>query len=260
MLKALLNSSGYCLRCFFLVLCVGAPQCYAQHVFDWAVLQGLYDDYAKVDAERLGGTTLLDYQSMRTDSRVPLLRKQLADYAPRGLSKSQQLAFYINAYNFFAIDTVLKHPDARSIRDIGRWYRPVWRLPAGIINDESVSLHTIEHEILRKMEEPRIHFAIVCASLSCPNLRTEVYSAGQLDAQLNAQALAFIYNQEKGVRVEGNTIYLSSIFDWFEGDFVRDLPHGSGDILHYIRIYRQIKGEPTIRWLPYDWSLNSSND
>lgn len=112
-----------------------------------------------------------------------------------------------------AIKTVLDHWPLQSIRDAGSFFSPVWKKPAGMVAGKVRSLHEIEHDILRAMHEPRIHFAIVCASVSCPDLRPEAYNAAQLDDQLDDQATIFLSRQQKGLRIEANGVQLSKIFD-----------------------------------------------
>ena len=127
------------------------------------------------------------------------------------------------------------------------------------------SLDDIEHGILRKKyREPRIHFALVCASASCPKLRREAFTAERLDSQLNDQARDFLTDSTKNVvKVTNNTVYLSKIFRWFKGDFVS----GRQSIQSYIASFFEGElakklhaGEFKERYLPYDWSLNEAKD
>jgi hypothetical protein len=147
-----------------------------------------------------------------------------------------------------------------SIRDAGSLLRPVWKRPAGRVGGRTVTLDEIEHGILRPLGDPRIHTAIVCASTSCPSLARRAYRGEQVEAQLDAAARAFVANREKGVRVDGRVVRLSSIFDWFGGDFAT-----SGGVLGFVRRYAgadllaqldALGPEPRIEFLDYDWSLN----
>lgn len=104
------------------------------------------------------------------------------------------------------------------------------------------------------MGEPRIHFAIVCASLSCPDLRKELYHAKRLNEQLNDQTRKFLNNQSKGLIIEKEFIRVSKIFDWFENDF--DV---TGGVLTFIKLYRTSFPELKVKAnIPYDWSVNGS--
>jgi len=202
------------------------------------------------------GVTLatVDYPAIRQDSDWPRLLGMLAGFDPASLKgKKERLAFYINAYNILAIKMVLDHWPLKSIRDAGSLLSPVWKKPAGIIGGKQYSLDSIEHGILRPMGEPRIHFAIVCASASCPDLRSEPYRAEKLDAQLNDQTKRFLKNPLKGMQATGNRFCVSRIFNWFEKDF-----ESSGGVVAFIHRYRPdiSVGALRITYLPYNWTLN----
>ena len=122
------------------------------------------------------------------------------------------------------------------------------------------TLNEIEHEILRKMDEPRIHVAIVCASVSCPDLRSEAYTVDKLDSQLDDQLRLFLVNTEKGLRVDTKKgrIYLSSIFKWFKEDF-----ESKGGVRKYLAPYAPESTKAALKnnklsvyYLDYDWDLN----
>jgi len=168
------------------------------------------------------------------------------------VTKDEKLSFYINAYNIFAIKVVHDHWPLKSIKDAGSWISPVWKKAAGRLDGKAISLDEIEHKILRPMGEPRIHFAIVCASLSCPDLRNEAFNIDHLDAQLNDQVKAFLHNPKKGLNIEGNTAKISKIFDWFEEDF-----EAQGGIKSFIKKHLpQANFDEVDPDLVYDWSLN----
>ncbi|MGH8557393.1 MAG: DUF547 domain-containing protein [Methylococcales bacterium] len=109
----------------------------------------------------------------------------------------------MNSYNILAIKMVLDHWPVESIKDAGGLLNPVWNQRAGEIGGEPVTLGQIEHKILRPMGEPRIHFAIVCASVSCPNLYNQPYTAARLNTQLDEQVRGFSGNEEEGMAVTG---------------------------------------------------------
>ena len=116
-----------------------------------------------------------------------------------------------------------------------------------------VTLDEIEHQILRPMGEPRIHFAIVCASLSCPDLRREAFTAERLDAQLQEQTQAFLDNVSKGLQLAGTRVEVSQIFDWFEEDF-----DSAGGVEAFVRRYRELPDQIRLRAdIPYNWNLNA---
>lgn len=204
----------------------------------------------------VAGTRLawLDYTGLKTDPAFQQAVEKIAVFPAGNLeSREEKLAFYINAYNILAIKMVLDHWPVESIKDVGNLIRPVWQRPAGRVNGREISLGEIEHDVLRKLGEPRIHMAIVCASKSCPDLRPEPYTAAKLDEQLNAATDAYLANPTKGLRVEKQAARVSKIFDWFEGDF-----EAVGGVESFIRSHRVDlpTGLPIKADLPYDWSLN----
>ena len=181
-------------------------------------------------------------------------------------SKDEKKAFWINAYNVEAIKLVLDHYPLKKSLGLQALRYPtnsiqqipdVWNQEVLTILGNKVSLNYIENEILRKeFQDPRIHFAIVCASLGCPVLREEPYVSDQLDARLNDQVGKFILNPKK-VRYDShiNTLYVSPIFKWFRDDFEK-----VGGIIAFVRKYMpsnvKLSDDAKIQWLDYDWSLN----
>lgn len=187
---------------------------------------------------------------------------------PVSLKREEQLALWINAYNAFTLKLILRrYPGIASIKDIpDRWELEDWS-----VGGKRYSLDHIEHKILRKMGDPRVHFAIVCASKSCPDLAAEAYVPERLEAQLDAAARHFLADPNKGFRAEMKkglfggkkpTARLSKILDWFGEDFGKM----EGDRLSWIRPYLPTEGQgflkahpdPTLEYLDYDWSLNGS--
>ncbi|MBW2395303.1 MAG: DUF547 domain-containing protein [Deltaproteobacteria bacterium] len=151
-----------------------------------------------------------------------------------------RIAYWINVYNAFAIDVVVKGRPEESIRDLGSFFSPVWKKPAGRIAGRTYALQEIEHEILRPMGDPRIHGAIVCASLSCPPLARTPYTADGLEGELQENLERWLRHPGKGVRLDAasNTLYVSRIFDWFESDF-----DAQGGVRTFLAHYTEI-GSP----------------
>ena len=200
---------------------------------------------------------LVDYPGLARDKRWPKLLAQLTRFDLHQLTtRDEKLVFWINTYNILAIKTVLDHWPLQSIRDAGSLFSPVWNKPVAVVAGKMRSLHEIEHEILRPMGEPRIHFAIVCASVSCPDLRAEPYDVASLNRQLDAQVSAFLARPHKGLLLQHGRIRLSKIFDWFEDDF-----QAHGGVLNFVLQYRPDIPEGTrlASYLDYDWSLNSTS-
>ncbi len=195
----------------------------------------------------------VDYQTIKTNGSLEKAYQQLSAFKLERLSnRKEKLAFYINAYNILALKKVVDHWPTESIKDSGSLFTPVWDKSAGSLGGKTVSLGQVEHNILRPLGEPRIHLAIVCASVSCPDLRNEPYTAAKLNDQLDDQARQFLTNKGKGLKVEKKTIRISKIFDWFEEDF--DV---NGGITAFIKRYRtdlpvlKIKAN-----IPYDSAVN----
>jgi len=176
------------------------------------------------------------------------------------LGRNEKLALLINAYNAFTVRLILDHRPLESIQDIPeeeRWRARRWR-----IGGKPVSLDQLEHEEIRPhFEEPRIHFALVCAAVGCPPLRTEAYAAERLDEQLEDQART-VHSNDAWFRfdAEAGVAHLTKLYDWYAGDFEQV----AGAVLDYAARYspklRQALdagAEPEVEWIPYDWSLNS---
>lgn len=185
--------------------------------------------------------------------------------------QGQKKAFLINAYNAFTIDLVLQYyPNIDSIKQIGGWFSSPWRMNFFRLMGRSMSLDEIEHGYLRQQgvfDDPRIHFAIVCASVSCPPLSDQAYQSQIIDRQLEVATKRFLADEQRNYYdVQHNCFFVSSIFKWFEDDFV-DGKKGE-NLLSFFYQYQQSFGEgwqrlgiangvaPSIEYLPYDWGLN----
>jgi Protein of unknown function, DUF547 len=188
------------------------------------------------------------------------LKAYLAELAkPAKLdTKAEQLAYNINAYNAFAIQGILDGLSPSSF--IGR--QRYFRLQEWPLAGKRISLYDLEHAVLRPLGDPRMHFAIICASKSCPFLRSEVYTASKLDAQLDEQARQFVNDPSRNrFDKTTKTAYLSEIFKWFDEDF-----RGPGSVQKYIAKYvddsevaRLLASDGfRVEWVPYDWSLNGA--
>lgn len=220
---------------------------------DWASYQ-LVLNHIKPGVKNGVSLIQVDYQAIKVDGSLDKAYQEISAFKIKRLSnRKEKLAFYINAYNILALKKVVEHWPTKSIKDSGSFFSPVWDKPAGSLDGKTVSLGYVEHKILRPMGEPRIHLAIVCASVSCPDLRNEPYTAAKLDNQLNDQANQFLNNKGKGLKIEKKIIRISKIFDWFEQDF--DV---GGGVTSFIKRYR--KDLPALKVkanIPYDWTVNS---
>ncbi|AKQ45552.1 hypothetical protein TH63_07670 [Rufibacter radiotolerans] len=183
--------------------------------------------------------------------------KLLSENAPSSKwTQQEQLAYWINAYNAFTIERILMDYPVKSIKDLGgkvTFVNTVWDQKFFKIGGKAVDLNYIEHSILRKnFEEPRIHFAIVCASVSCPKLRNEAFTAANLEKQLENQTIQFINDPTKN-KITATKAELSEIFNWFSGDFRKN-----GTVLQFVNRYSKIKANPKakISYKDYNWALN----
>lgn len=182
----------------------------------------------------------------------------LSDHPPtvRTWSESEQLAYWINAYNAFTIKLIIDNYPLESIRDIQigiPGIYTVWHKEFFEIGGSSSSLDEIEHEILRKQfDEPRIHFAIVCASISCPQLRNEAFTADLLETQLQEQGVKFINDPSRN-SISQDKVSISKIFSWFKGDFTKN-----GSLIEFLNRFSstQISSKAKVNYLDYDWGLN----
>lgn len=179
------------------------------------------------------------------------------------LTRDQQLALWINLYNAFTISMILERYPIASIRPvvlgIPNWIAFLWFFQRRVhrFSKQTYSLAQIENELLREhLQEPRIHFAIVCASIGCPLLRNQAYTPERVEQQLEEDVYCFINNPDK-VRydTQTGTLYCSKIFKWYRQDFLQ----GAGSIPEYICSYLEdipLTASTPIAYLDYDWSLN----
>jgi len=195
---------------------------------------------------------------LRKKNRLNAYLDTLSHHPPNEThwTKEERLAYWINAYNAFTVELILTHYPLKSIKEIGGnipMINSPWDLKFFNIGGMDVDLNTIEHDILRKkFREPRIHFAINCASKSCPKLLNEAFSPEKIEQQLQAQAVYFVNNPEKN-RIRPNEIAVSQIFDWFQTDFTKD-----GSLIDFLNRFSRanIAADAAIRYLDYDWRLN----
>jgi hypothetical protein len=231
----------------FLPAQAGASEAVDNHIY--AELLKKYVAHGKVDYRGFQS------EENRLDQYLGVLER----IDPNALSREEQFAFYVNVYNAWTIKLILtRYPDIQSIKDIGGIFNSPWKQKIVRLNGEVLALDDVEHNILRPLfKDPRIHFVINCASVSCPPLRSEPYSATRLQEQLNDATTSFINNPERN-RIEENILFVSKIFKWFPEDFNEDVvgfvsSYARGDFRDGIEANQdRIK----IKYLEYDWSLN----
>ena len=165
-----------------------------------------------------------------------------------GAAKPQKLAYYINLYNAATVKLILDNYPTKSIKDI----KNPWGKDIVQMGDEKISLGDLEHRILRKMDEPRIHFAINCASYSCPKLLNTAFTATNLEKLLEQTAKDFINDPKRNVLTKEKAS-LSEIFNWYKKDFTKN-----GSLIDYLNQYaaQKLTADTKISYLNYDWGLN----
>ncbi|MFC0264644.1 DUF547 domain-containing protein [Fontibacter flavus] len=173
-------------------------------------------------------------------------------------SRDEQLAYWINAYNAFTLKLIIDHYPVKSIKDLNPklslpLVNTIWQVKFFQIGGKDASLDEIEHKILRKeFNEPRIHFAINCASFSCPPLLNEAFVAEKIEDQLESVTRNFINDPVRN-KIQKDKIEISQIFSWFKEDFTK-----KGSLIDYLNRYSKTKIIPNakVTYLNYDWSLN----
>ncbi|MEM6892741.1 MAG: DUF547 domain-containing protein [Bacteroidota bacterium] len=228
---------------FFLVLAVG----FYGPIFANKPDHSSWDELLQTYVDDAGN---VDYKGFLTE------KAQLQDYLDvlgqsipdSDWDRKETLAYYINLYNAATVALVLDHYPIQSIKEIPNRWKRKWIALGG----KTISLNDIEHKILRKMEEPRIHFAINCASYSCPKLLNQAFTSDNLERLLDKAAVDFV-NDPKRNRFEGNRAELSQIFKWYKPDFIEN-----GSLRSYVNLFvRNPLGKATkITFMDYDWRLN----
>ncbi|WP_067034399.1 DUF547 domain-containing protein [Allomuricauda sp. CP2A] len=194
----------------------------------------------------------VSYSGFKQDgAQLSAYLDHLAQHPPsQTWSKEDALAYYINLYNAATVKLIVDHYPVESIKDIPNRWGKKWIQ----VGNSTLSLDYIEHQILREMNEPRIHFAINCASYSCPKLLNEAFTAKKMEQLLSKVTMDFVNDPTKN-RFENDEAQLSKIFKWYKGDFTKDV-----SLLEYINPYLKnpVNKDADIDYLDYDWSLNDA--
>lgn len=225
-----------------------------------------------------GAASKLRYRGMAADR--PALKAYLAALsvvsatAFDAFGKPQQMAFLINAYNAFTIELILtRYPKLASIKDLGNLIQSPWQKKFVPLLGRTMSLDEIEHDRLRmrgRFDDPRVHFAVNCASIGCPPLREEAFVGARLDAQLDEQARRFFSDRSRNRwNAASGKLEVSKIFDWYAEDFRLGHKGISAATVLYARYADQLADAPADRerirnqcapvaYLDYDWKLNDA--
>jgi hypothetical protein len=221
---------------------------------DYGIYAELLSKYVQNGAVNYAG---FKAEETRLDQFLAILEQ----VDPEQLPREEQFAFYINAYNAWTIKLILTgYPGVKSIKELGSLWRSPWKKEIVRIHGQVFTLDHIEHEILRpRFQDPRVHFAVNCASKSCPPLLSQPYRGETLDVQLTRVTAEFL-NQPVHSRLEGDRLWVSSIFKWFAEDFNRDvvgfyLKYAQGD---FKRKLEAARARIEVKYMDYDWSLNGT--
>lgn len=254
MMKVLMHIT----TCLAIFLFIGCKKIAVKKAGTMPPSNALFDSLLISYVDSIG---LVDYKGLKVkeavlDQYLLILRNAIPNDS--SWDRQDKIAYWINLYNAYTLKLILNHYPIESIKDIGSsiqvpFVNTPWDIKFIVLNGKKYDLNNIEHNILRKFGEPRIHFAIVCASSSCPVLRNEAYTGEKLESQLESQAVNFLLDPLRN-RIFGTDVRISKIFQWFKGDFTQ-----SGSLVDFLNGYleKPIPASANVDFLPYDWGLNS---
>lgn len=210
----------------------------------------ILDSWNTLLQKHVSADGVVDYKGFKKDrSKLLAYIKILGENMPTDIwTKEEKLAYWMNAYNALTVDLILRNYPLKSIKDIKKpWNQRLWKL-----DEKWYNLDEIEHKILRKMNEPRIHFAINCASFSCPPLLNEAFTAEKLEQQLTQVTKTFLADSRRNT-ITKNTIEISKIFKWFSKDFKQN-----GSLIDFLNKYSDVKisEKAKKKYKDYNWDLN----
>ncbi|RLD29250.1 MAG: DUF547 domain-containing protein [Bacteroidetes bacterium] len=192
----------------------------------------------------------VSYKGFKEDlKKINVYLNSLSEKIPQeSWAKAEKLAYWINAYNAFTIKLIIDNYPVKSIKDI----KNRWDIGFIKLGNKTFTLNDIEHKILRKMGDPRIHFGIVCASVSCPKLQNTAFEASTIEVQLDTATKEFLADSSRNILSE-KSIKISKIFKWFSSDFKHD-----GSLIDFLNKYSEITISPNANksYVAYDWTLN----
>jgi predicted nucleic-acid-binding Zn-ribbon protein len=229
-----------------LMVLIVATLTFAQVNAQTAIFNDLLQEHVNTD----GFVDYTSFNKEKLDSYLSYLEKTSPEVT---WSENKQKAFWINAYNAYTIKKILENDPLISIVDIKENNKTAWKIPFAKVGGKTYTLDYIEHEILRKnLFDPRIHVGVNCASNSCPKLGNIAFTEENIEATLEKLMKVFINDSTKN-KITENKIQISSIFDWFKEDFIKN-----GTVIEYLNTYSKttINKKIAINYLKYDWSLN----
>lgn len=246
-----------------LALALAVPALAAEAVeFDHTVWERVLKEHVNAIGE-------VDYAAIKEnpadlDRYVALLAETSPENRPRTFpTRGHELAYWLNAYNALTIKGVVDGWPVKSVRDLGGLPAALFRQKRFVVGGKRVSLDYIEHEVIRpRYRDPRIHFALVCAAVSCPRLDRDAFRGNNLDEHLERLTRQF-FAERRNLHINGgkNEVWLSKLLDWYGKDFEKD----GRTVLGFVKSYapeaarRRIETmkKPRLRFFSYDWSINS---
>lgn len=254
----------------------------ANHLVQSQTKMALHDEWNTLLSRHVkpinqGHSSAIDYVSIQEErATLASYLKQLSLITPAEFDawdKASQLALLINAYNAWTVELILtKYPEIDSIKDLGGLFSSPWDKSFIPLLGKTRSLNDIEHTLIRGSDsynDPRIHFAVNCASIGCPALREEAYTGAKLELQLTEQTERFLADNSRNY-AKGDSLYLSSIFKWYGDDFAKGFA-GANSVDEFLLLYpaalkltpmqqtQAKKQQLDIKYLDYDWSLNAAD-
>jgi hypothetical protein len=227
----------------------------------------LFTEMLKKYVETTEHASTVNYKLWKKQSRLKLKtylqsleRVRLEEY--NRMNRSQKMAFLINAYNAFTIELILQNYPVDSIKDIGGWFSSPWKKEFFTLLGKKRTLDWIEHKMLRpKFKEPRIHYAVNCASVGCPRLRDEAYNDKMLELQLQEQEKVFLQDTSRNrIDKDKQELKVSKIFDWFDEDFENLRSYLANQLTQDKQLRSQILQQKwDIEYTDYSWKLNEHN-
>lgn len=217
-----------------------------------------------LDAHHASGVNLFNYRGVKEEDRKQLQAylQNLQKIDPRSYRKAEQKAYWINLYNALTVDLILRHYPVKSITKLGSSFFAFgpWDDDIAVVAGHTLTLNDIEHKILRPIwRDPRLHYAVNCASYSCPNLAADAYTSSNLESLLEQGARAYV-NHARGLAFEGEDLKLSSIYKWYQEDFgneIQLIQH----LIHYAepelkKRLQRFKAQGGDLDFDYNWGLN----
>jgi hypothetical protein len=221
--------------------------------------------FNRILSEYVDDKGLIDYNGIAKDRNFNAYMDSLKNADVNSLTRDGQLAFWINAYNAVTIEKVIRWKPKKSVRETlvpGVWISTkFFTTRENVVAGKKMSQDDIENDILRKQfHDPRIHFAIICASMGCPPIPKFAYTGEMVQSQLESETRKYL-NSPRGTRIDRakNTLYISKVFEWFGDDFVK----AAGSVMNFIKPYLNeetlvfLNRNPKIDYIEYNWALNA---